>query len=259
MPTIIDSILEKKKSELIRSIVKTPVARIRKLAEEAEPPRDFLSAISGESIACIAEIKRASPSKGVLTQDYNPPCIARDYASAGAHAISALTEVNFFMGYPEVIHDVKSAVPLPVLRKDFIFDEYQVFESRALGADAILLIAGILDSVSIIKFINLSHSMGMDCLVECHNEDEIGKAVAAGAEIIGINNRNLETFETSIETSFRLRKKIPEGKACVSESGIRSYDEVYALGKAGYDAVLVGEQIIASSDRTAALRKLLNG
>jgi indole-3-glycerol phosphate synthase len=229
------------------------------MAEKSDRPRDFGEAILDDRIACIAEIKKASPSRGVLTQDFNPQIIARDYSAGGASAISVLTEREYFHGYPEAIREVKQSCVLPVLRKDFIIDEYQIYESRAIGADAILLIVNLLDPASIVRFLHEAHALEMDCLVECHTEDEIGRAVDAGAEIIGINNRDLHTFNVSLETSFRLRKRIPEGRICVSESGIRTHDHVNELFQAGFQAILVGEQLVTASDRTGALRSLLRG
>jgi indole-3-glycerol phosphate synthase len=257
--TFLDNIVEKKKKEITDCKELITPARIRIMAEESDRPRVFRKAIHGNRIACIAEIKKASPSRGILTNDFHPQTIAREYSTGGASAISVLTEREYFQGYPDAIREVKQSCALPVLRKDFIIDEYQIYESRVIGADAILLIVNLLDPASIVRFLHTAHALEMDCLVECHTEDEIGRAVDAGAEIIGINNRDLHTFAVSLETSFRLRQLVPAGRICVSESGIRTHKHIEELSQAGFHAVLVGEQLITAADRRAALRSLIRG
>jgi len=257
--TFLEDIIAKKKIEIEDTKKRISFAQMKLAAENSARTRDFRQAIHQNQITCIAEIKRASPSRGVLTEDFIPKTIAQEYSAGGASAVSVLTEREYFRGYPEAIREVKETCGLPVLRKDFIIDEYQIDESRVLGADAILLIVNILDAASIVRFLHRAHTLGMDCLVECHSEDEVVKAVDAGAEIIGINNRDLHTFDVSLETSFKLRKQIPKGRVCVSESGIRTHDHIKELSQAGFHAVLVGEQLITAADRTGALRSLLRG
>ncbi len=259
MTTFLENIVANKKVEIEHSKAQISLKQIRLRAEKSERPRDFRGALLKNDIACIAEIKKASPSRGVLINDFHPQTIAFDYTVGGASAISVLTERQYFKGYPEAIREVKNASILPVLRKDFIIDEYQIFESRALGADAILLIVNILDSASIGQFLRQANDLKLQCLVECHTKDEIGRAVDAGAEIIGINNRDLNSFNVNLDTSFRLRESVPDGRICVSESGIQNHGQVLQLFQAGFQAILVGEQLITASDRTAALRSLLRG
>lgn len=259
MATFLEDIVVKKRAEVEETKTGISGSQIRNAAEQSERPRDFTKAIRGDTIRCIAEIKKASPSKGILAHSFDPSEIAKEYSAGGAHALSVLTEINYFKGYPAAIREVKKTSLVPVLRKDFVIDEYQIYESRAIGADAILLIVGILDPISIVRFLRCAHSLELACLVECHNEDEIGRALDAGAEIIGVNNRDLHTFKTTLETSFRLRGKIPAGKVCVSESGIKTRDDVTALSAAGYHAILVGEQLMTAENRTEALRTLLLG
>ncbi|MGD0339314.1 MAG: indole-3-glycerol phosphate synthase TrpC [Bacteroidota bacterium] len=259
MTTFLENIVANKKVEIEHSKAQISLEQIRLRAEKSERPRDFRGALLKNDIACIAEIKKASPSRGVLINDFHPQTIAFDYTTGGASAISVLTERQYFQGYSEAIREVKNASILPVLRKDFVIDEYQIFESRALGADAILLIVNILDSASIGQFLRQANDLEMQCLVEVHTKNEISRAVDAGAEIIGINNRDLHSFNVNLDTSFRLRESVPDGRICVSESGIQNHEQVLQLFQAGFQAILVGEQLMTASDRTAALRSLLRG
>jgi indole-3-glycerol phosphate synthase len=207
----------------------------------------------------IAEIKRASPSAGLLAPDLDPPVLAREYATAGAAAISVVTDRDFFGGTPEWLPAVRRAVDLPVLRKDFIIDPLQVREAAHLGADAVLLIAAILDVGEIIDLLALAAAAGLECLVEVHDEVELEMVLATKASIIGINNRNLKDFSIDLDTTFRLRRLIPPGRLVVSESGIDHPDQLRRLGAAGIDAVLVGTSLVRQGDRRAALDFLLTG
>ncbi|MDD5504870.1 MAG: indole-3-glycerol phosphate synthase TrpC [Candidatus Omnitrophica bacterium] len=219
--------------------------------------RNFKSAIARcKDVAVIAEIKQASPSRGIIRQDFNPRAIAVQYQINGAAAISVLTDEQFFKGRLEYINEVKSVTSLPVLRKDFIIDEYQVYESAIGGADAILLITDLLSREEIVRFSSVARSLGMDVLCEAHSESEVEKAVSARQDIIGINNRDLDTFKLSLDTTQNLIGLIPPGKIIVSESGIRSRSDIMFLKSIGVHAVLVGEALMDSDDVGQKLKEL---
>ncbi|GAX62175.1 indole-3-glycerol phosphate synthase [Candidatus Scalindua japonica] len=207
-------------------------------------------------IKFIAEVKKASPSAGIIREDFNYITIAKEYEAGGASAISVLTDKEFFKGDIKYLSEVKETVSLPVLRKDFIIDLYQIYEARAAGADLVLLIARILTKEQIEKFLSLSDELGMECLVEVHDNDELEKVLETEANIIGINNRNLDTFETNLETTLQLCHRIPEGKVVVSESGIKTREDVLVLEKAGIDAILIGETLMRSKDISKKIREL---
>jgi len=237
---------------------RTPLAEVITAASESPPVRDFASALTaGDGLSLIAEIKRCSPSAGVLCESFDPAAIAREYAGAGAAAISCLTDEIFFMGQLDHIKQIADACPLPVLRKDFIIDVYQVYESRAAQADAVLLIASVLPTDRMRELHELAISLGMTALVEVHNETEAKSALDAGAWIIGVNNRNLHDLSVDIETTIRLRSVIPNDAILVSESGIRTAEDVRRLRDAGVAAILVGEHLMRADDRRGAIRKLL--
>ena len=205
----------------------------------------------------IAECKRRSPSKGVLAAHYDPVAIATAYERGGATAISVLTEPMFFDGAPEHLVAVRAAVDLPVLRKDFIVDEYQLFEARALGADAVLLIVGALEQASLVALQRRAWELGLATLVEVHDRDELTRAVDSGARVIGVNNRNLRTLAVDVEASHQLAAMLPKGVVGVSESGLRTHADLVALGRAGYRAFLIGERFMTAPDPAAALRELI--
>jgi indole-3-glycerol phosphate synthase len=219
--------------------------------------RDFRQALSSRAPAIIGEIKKASPSKGVLARDFDPMRLALQYEAGGAAALSVLTDQPFFQGSLEDLRAARGACELPVLRKDFTLDESQVLEAAANGADAILLIAAILDEVAMRELRELAAEYGMAALVEVHDERELGKALEAGAEIVGVNNRDLNTFQVTLETSLSLAARIPAKVLKVSESGIECAQDVRRLLDAGYQAFLVGEHLMKSSDPAGALRALL--
>ena len=222
-----------------------------------ESPRGFLEALTSVAeVAIIAEAKKASPSKGVICADFDPVQIAREYEAAGAQAMSVLTDENFFQGSLEYIPLVRRAVGLPVIRKDFIIHEIQIQEAEAYGADAILLIAAILDKVQIRDYLDIAHGLGMDVLVEVHDEAEVEMAVTAGSRLIGINNRNLRDFSVDLETTFRLQRLIPAGIPVVSESGIRDYNDMRRLAENGVRAALIGETLMRAGDRVSGLAAL---
>lgn len=251
---ILDRITEHKKLE---------VARRKALAGSAwdlsASDRGLASALrrgEGEPPRIIAEVKKASPSKGIIRPDFDPVAIARSYESAGAAAISVLTDEEFFQGHLDYLTDCREAVSLPVLRKDFTIDEFQIFEARHAGADAVLLIAALLDTGKLTDFRLLAESLGMTALVEVHDEVELESALASGAAVIGINNRNLQTFEVTLDTTFRLAPRIPPGKVIVSESGIATNDDLRLLADAGVYAALVGESLMRAADPGEKLKEL---
>jgi len=207
-------------------------------------------------INLIAEMKKASPLKGIIRGDYNPIKIALTYQAQGASAISVLTDERFFEGRIEHLRDVKDRVTIPVLRKDFIIDEYQIYESALWGADAILLIADILTEEEMKKFLTITRELGMDALCEVHNEEDIHKSIEAGAQIIGINNRDLHSFKVDLETTQRLIRFIPDSKIRVSESGIKKYEDVMFMKSLGINAVLIGEAFMEANDITSKIREM---
>jgi indole-3-glycerol phosphate synthase len=254
---ILDDIVANKIKEITVSKRRVPLREIKQRAEKQSPPLDFYACIVSPGLKLIAEVKKASPSKGIIREDFNPVEIARTYDDSGASAISVLTDEKSFQGKLEYLREIKHVVKIPVLRKDFILEPYQVYESRASGADAILLIVAILTPEKLTQFLNLSHSLGMDCLVEVHNENELGVALSTGARIIGINNRDLSTMKTDVTTTERLRPLIPAGRVVISESGIRDRRDMERLEKFGINAALVGETLMASDNIGAKVKELL--
>ena len=258
--TILEQILEVKRGEIAAAQARAPQALLEKRAREAPAVRDFVQAmrakIAAGRPAVIAEIKRASPSKGLLRGDFDPAAIARSYESAGAACMSVLTDMEFFQGAPEHLAAARAACALPALRKDFIVEAYQVFESRTLGADCILLIAACLSGEQMRRLETLATELGMAVLVEVHDAAELEVALTLKTPLIGINNRNLRTFETRLETTLDLLAMIPAGRIVVTESGIASRAEVDRLQDRGVHAFLVGETFMRAADPGAALRKL---
>jgi indole-3-glycerol phosphate synthase len=255
VPDILARIVEHKREQLEQS------RGFREIVERAAylsrgDHRDFKAALQANPPAVIAEIKKASPSKGLLSAHFDPPAIARSYAEGGAAALSVLTDAKYFQGSLLDLETARNSVSIPVLRKDFTIDEQHVFEAGSIGADAILLIAAILSTDEMRRFRELAESLGMAALVEVHNEDELRSAVDSGATILGVNNRDLRTFEVHLETSLLLAEKMPSGAVLVSESGIHSNADVKRLMDAGYQAFLVGEHLMKSGDAAAALRTL---
>lgn len=254
VPDILRQIVEHKKAELVRR-----VGGIARAAEDSVAQRrDFMGAITSVQPAIIAEVKKASPSAGVLMEDFDPVSIARAYQQGGAAALSVLTDEKHFKGSLEDLESARSAVELPVLRKDFTIDSYHVHQAAAHGSDAILLIAAILAERQMREFRELAEGYRMAALVEVHDSEELQAAVSSGAKIIGVNNRNLHTFQVDLGVSMRLAEKIPSGIVKVTESGIHSATDVQRLRGAGYQAFLVGEHLMKSSDPAQALRALLS-
>lgn len=228
--------------------------------EKVSPPRGFSRAlIEKEGVAIIAEAKKASPSKGVIRADFDPVAIARSYLAGGASAMSVLTDEHFFAGDLRYIPLVRAAVPLPVLRKDFIIDSLQIEQAAAYGADAVLLIAAILETGQIQDFRQMAETFGLDVLVEVHDEYELEKAMKAGSRLIGVNNRNLKDFTVDLETTFRIKRQLDDEVPLVSESGIRDQDDIRRLAAAGVCAALIGETLMRAADEAQALRTLLSG
>jgi len=257
--TILDRIVERKRVELAAARAAVPLAEMRALAEQAPAVRDFAAALRGPRISLIAEVKKASPSRGVLRADFEPVWLARRYAEAGASAISVLTDEEHFQGSLGHLQAIREALPEgpPLLRKDFLFDEYQVYEARANGADALLLITAILETQVISYLIGLASSLGMAALVEVHDEAEAERALRGGAGVIGINNRDLRTFEVELATTERLRPLIPPDKTVVAESGIFTREDMRRLEACGVQAALIGEALVTAPDPGAKIRELL--
>jgi indole-3-glycerol phosphate synthase len=255
---MLNKIIAQKREEVEQRKKEATMTYLQERIARQKPTLDLAPALKGDHIRLIAEVKQASPSRGMLSPNLNPVELAQTYAEGGASAISVLTEANYFMGSIEHLAAIKEVVELPLLRKDFIFDPYQVYESRAYGADASLLIAAILSQGQLEELISLSHSLGLRCLVEVHNEGEAERAVLSDAEIIGINNRDLNTLSIDIDMTRRLRPLIPKQKIVVSESGIKNKRDIEKLRKWGVDAVLVGEALVTARDVLAKMKELLS-
>ena len=259
MSTILDEIIENKLIEVEQSENTLPLEKIEEELVSAPPVRDFYGALNPEgNLRIIAEIKRASPSKGIISKDFDPVRIAGGYASAGASALSVLTDEKYFKGSLDYMRQIRHAVETPLLRKDFIMKPYQVYEARRYGADALLLIVSALDQDTLTELLALTESLGMNALVEVHDEEEMDRAVSARAKIIGINNRDLKTFTVDLGVSKRLSKKAPEGSIIVAESGIRTEDDIRALRDEGVHVFLIGETFMKTPDPGAELKGLIN-
>lgn len=257
---VLDEIVAKNEREAEERKRFTPLSVIERMAEDAFPVRDFAAAITGDGMRLIAEVKKASPSRGPLATGADPVRTAMTYAEGGAAAISVLTEPRYFQGSINYLSRIRSALfepGVPLLRKDFLTTPYQVYESRVYGADALLLIAAILTPGKLKELLDLSHVLGMECLVEVHNEREIETALERGARLIGINNRDLATFEVDITTTARLMRFIPADRIVVSESGIKTHGDIENLKKLGVNAVLIGEALMTAPDIRAKIKELM--
>lgn len=253
---ILEEIAEKTKQRIQKEKVRVPVEDLKERIVKNEI--SFLKALKKEGMSYICEVKKASPSKGLIAPDFPYLEIAGEYEAAGASAISCLTEPYYFQGSDRYLEEITSTVKIPVLRKDFTVDEYMIYQARALGAAAVLLICAILDDSQLRGYRQLAESMGMDALVEAHDEKEVERALRCGAKIVGVNNRDLRTFQVDMANSIRLRKLAPQDVVFVSESGIRTAEDIRRLYDNQVDAVLIGETLMRSEDKKAAL-ELLNG
>jgi indole-3-glycerol phosphate synthase len=254
---MLDKIIAQKRQEIEQRKKIVTLTYLQERIARQKPSLDIALNLKGNHIRLIAEVKQASPSRGMLIPNLNPVELAQTYAEGGAAAISVLTEENYFMGSIEHLAAIREVVGLPLLRKDFIFDPYQVYESRAYGADALLLIVAVLNQEQLKELVSLSHSLGLRCLVEVHNKGEVERAILSEAEIIGINNRDLDTFSIDINMTRRLRPLIPQERIVVSESGIKNKRDIEKLGKWGVDAVLVGEALVTAGDIPTKMKELI--
>jgi indole-3-glycerol phosphate synthase len=258
VPTILDQIVATKRQELERAKSLVPESVLRERVSAAPPSRDFLGALAqAGSIGLIAEVKKASPSKGVIREDFDPVAIAQTYQRHGATCISVLTDEPYFRGRLEYLSQIRQSIEVPLLRKDFIIDRYQVVESRVAGADAVLLIAECLDQGALQNLHDEVLELGMAPLVELYDPENLPRVLQIGARLVGINNRNLHTFEVDLEHTVRLRQQIPQDRIVVAESGIRTRADVEKLRMAGVRAMLVGESLMAQPDIGAAVDRLL--
>jgi indole-3-glycerol phosphate synthase len=259
-PDILNTILKRKSEEIAERSEKVSMQEMGKRAQAADPVRGFIAAIEkrivNDQFAVIAEIKKASPSKGILRENFDPAAIAKSYEQHGAACVSVLTDKDFFQGGEDFLQQARSACVLPVIRKDFIIDPYQVLEARAISADCILLIVAALDDDSLQDLLDQAHELQMDVLMEVHDDAELERALATGARLIGINNRNLRTFETSLSTTIDMLDKIPDDRIVVTESGIHTVEDVQLMRAHNVNTFLVGEAFMKADDPGEKLAEL---
>lgn len=257
---LLDKIIRYKKKDLVETKNKCSIDQLRDQIDTSPPVRDIKSALTSPStsVRVIAEVKKASPSQGVIREDFDPIEIAKTYETHGASAISVLTEENFFHGSFNYLKRIREVATVPLLCKDFIFDEYQIYQARVFGADAFLLISVVLDNNELNNLLKIGKELEMEAVVEVHNLEELGRVLHTEAEIIGINNRDLKTFKTDIMTTTRLAKEIPEDRIVVSESGIRSREDILRLRETGVNAFLIGESLMRERDIGRKLAELLS-
>ena len=256
--TILEKIVAHKQQEISAARLRIPETELREQLAQACPPKDFFQAfVMREGIQLIAEVKKASPSAGLIRADFDPVQIAKTYALHGAACISVLTDEAFFQGSLDYLRQIRAAVEIPLLRKDFIIASYQLLEARAAGADAVLLIAECLDDCNLRKLHNEAIQLGLTPLVELYDPKNLSRVLEAGATLIGVNNRNLHTFEVDLEHTLQLKKEIPDNCVLVSESGIKTREDVDRLEAEGVDAILVGESLMREADIGAAVETLI--
>lgn len=254
---ILDDIVEKRKEQLQREKENFPLEDMKEMALNSKNQnRGFKKAMQKEGLSIIAEVKKASPSKGVIAEDFRPVETALAYEKAGASAISCLTEEYYFKGGSKYFADIRAKVDLPMLRKDFIIDAYQIYEAKVLGADAVLLIAAILSEEKMKEFYQLAKSLDLDCLAEVHNEEELEKTIRCNCDMIGINNRNLKTFEVDLNTTSKLASKIPYEAVLVSESGMLTKEDLLHVKRQGADGALIGEAFMRADDIQTTMEEL---
>lgn len=258
---MLDEIVEKTKERVEQAKKLVPLEDLKKEVStmEINDEFSFKKALKEDGISIIAEVKKASPSKGLIAEDFDYVAIAKDYEQAGASAISVLTEPFFFMGSDDYLSEIAENVSIPLLRKDFVVDEYMIWEAKLLGASAILLIVSVLDVVQLKKYLDLAHKLGLSAIVETHDGDEIRKAMIVGAEIIGVNNRNLKDFTVDINNSINLRRCVSGDVVFISESGIKTKEDVTRLKENDVVAVLIGETLMKSDDKKSMIAELKNG
>jgi indole-3-glycerol phosphate synthase len=259
--SILEKIVQHKRVEIAAAKEVTEAANLRRLIQDTDPPKDFVASLRSSlpEVGLIAEVKKASPSKGVIREDFDPVAIATEYATAGANCISVLTDGKFFQGHLDYLRQIRQAVHVPLLRKDFILDEYQVLEARAAGADAVLLIAECLTPDRLKQLHDAITQVGMTALVELYDAENLDAVLACNPTLVGVNNRDLNTFEVDLEHSIRIRKQVPADITFVSESGIFHHADVELLKANQVDAMLVGESLMRSENIVDAIRKLRNG
>jgi indole-3-glycerol phosphate synthase len=255
--TVLDRIVGARRAAIAHRQKTVPETALRFGAKHADPVRDFAAALTRDAINVIAELKKASPSRGLLRAEFDPVALAKGFETAGASALSVLTEEEFFQGDLKHLKVARAAVGVPVLRKDFIVDPWQVWEARATNADSFLLIVAALDDVRLAELLALGRELGMEPLVEVHTREELARALAAGARILGVNNRDLRTLAIRVETSYDLIEAVPDECIAVAESGLRTHEDLKRLRAAGFDAFLIGEHLMLQPDPAAALRSLL--
>ena len=259
-PDILKKIISRKEQEIDARVKLKPIEKIIEIAKDASPVRGFIDSmktrLANNEPAIIAEIKKASPSKGLIREDFDPAKIAQSYQAGGASCISVLTDIDFFKGSDAYLRQARAACDLPVIRKDFIIDPYQVYESRMMGADCILLIVSVLDNMKLNQLYSLARALGMDVLIEVHDEEELLRSLPLEAELVGINNRNLRNFDTSLHTTIDMLQQIPEGRIVVTESGIHKADDVTLMRDNNVNAFLVGEAFMRADSPGVALKEL---
>ncbi len=259
MSTILEKITRVRLGRLAREKKAKSIDFLEHRALAGEPPLDFFAAFQGPGVHIIAEVKKASPSKGILNKDLDPAASARSYEEGGACAVSVITEEDHFLGSLAVLETVRGVVSKPVLRKDFILDPYQIVEARAAGADSYLLIAALLDVKNLESLIGVGRAWGMEPLVEVHNLPELESALSAGARVVGINNRNLKTFHVDLQVTLSLMKHVPGDAAVISESGIKTREDVLRLADAGARGFLIGESLVTAQDPAKKIREFIHG